>query len=52
MYFKLVANSIALALLVAYYAPVVIKLDSPPLTLVALAGLVLAVIDALQSLRE
>ena len=42
---------LALALMLAYIAPVVIKLREPALTVVALTGLVMMLVDLWQSLR-
>lgn len=52
MRLKIFATVVAIAMIMAYYAPVVIKLKELPLTVVALGGLALATIDALQSLRS
>ena len=51
MPFKILGGVLALALMLAYIAPVVIKLREPALTVVALTGLVMMLVDLWQSLR-
>lgn len=52
MKFKYFAAVLAVILMLVYLAPVVIKLRDPALTIVALIGVVLMLIDLWQSLRS
>ena len=49
---RILVNLLALALLAAYFMPVIVKLKDVPLAIVALGGMALAVADAWQSLRD
>jgi hypothetical protein len=52
MPFKIFASVVAAALLIAFIAPVVIKLKVMSLTVVALIGLTMMVVDIVQSLKS
>lgn len=52
MYLKKIAGIAGIALFVAYFAPIVIKLKDIPLTIVMLSGIVLVTIDVWQSLTN
>ncbi|HKO67543.1 MAG TPA: hypothetical protein VJU53_07045 [Burkholderiaceae bacterium] len=51
MPFKILGGVVAVALLLTYIAPVVLKLREPALTVVALIGVVMMLVDLWQSLR-
>ena len=51
MVFKFLAGVFAAALVVTYLAPVLLKLRDPALTIVALVGIALMLIDLWQSLQ-
>ena len=48
---KIFAGVIAVALVLIYLAPVVLKLREPALTVVVLCGVVMMLVDLWQSLR-
>jgi len=50
--FRLIAGIAALALLVGYFGPIVVKLKEIPLIVVIVCGLALVVVDFWESLRE
>lgn len=52
MPFKILAGVVAVALMIAYLAPVVVRLREPALTIVVLAGLVMMLVDLWQSLQS
>ncbi len=52
MPFKILAGIAAMALFVAYYAPVVFKLKEISLTVVVLGGIILVAVDLWESLRN
>ena len=52
MVFNYIAGIVAMALLLVYLGPVVLKLWDPALTAVILVGIVLMVIDLWQSLQS
>lgn len=52
MAFKVLAGVFAAALVIAYLAPVVLKLLDPALTIVAVIGVALMAIDLWQSLQS
>ncbi len=52
MKFNIIAGVVAAALLLLFIAPVVFKLQEVALTVVALIGIVMAVVDILQSLQS
>jgi hypothetical protein len=52
MAFRILARVIALALFVAYFAPVALKLKDIPLILVLVGGLALVLVDLWQSLSD
>lgn len=52
MVFRILAGVLAAVLVVAYLGPVVVKLRDPALTIVALIGVILMLIDLWQSLRS
>jgi xanthosine utilization system XapX-like protein len=52
MPFKILGGVLAVVLLLAYVAPVVVKLREPALTVVALMGLVMMLVDLWQSLKS
>ena len=49
---KLLGGILAIALLLAYVGPVVVKLREPALTVVALLGIVMMLVDLWQSLKS
>ena len=49
---KILAGILAIALMLTYLAPVVLKLRQPALTIVVLIGLVMMLVDLWQSLRS
>lgn len=49
---KIFAGVIAAIMMVAYLAPIVLKLRDPALTIVVLIGLAMMVVDLWQSLRS
>ena len=49
---KIFAAAVAVALMLAYLAPVVLRLREPALTIVVLSGVVMMVVDLWQSLRS
>lgn len=51
MSYRLLATAIAIAVAVAFVAPVVVKLRDVPLAVVILIGIVLIILDARASLR-
>jgi hypothetical protein len=52
MAFKVLAGILAAALLMVYLAPIVLKLRDPALTIVAVVGIALMLIDLWQSLQS
>ena len=48
---KILAGIIAVALVLIYLAPVVLKLREPALTVVVLSGVIMMLVDLWQSLR-
>jgi hypothetical protein len=52
MAFKIFASIVAAALLIVFIAPVVIKLKEVSLTVVALIGLTMMIVDVVQSLKS
>lgn len=52
MTLKIIAGVVALALVLAYLAPPVLKLKDPALAVVIAVGIVLIVIDLWQSLQS
>jgi hypothetical protein len=52
MVFKVLAGILAAALVITYIAPVVFKLRDPALTIVAVVGIALMLIDLWQSLQS
>ena len=52
MAFKILGAVLAIALMFAYVAPVVVKLREPALTVVALIGVVMMLVDLWQSMRS
>jgi hypothetical protein len=52
MAFKVLAGILAAALLIVYLAPIVLKLRDPALTIVAVVGIALMLIDLWQSLQS
>ena len=52
MPFKILGAVLAVVLLLAYVAPVVVKLREPALAVVALLGLVMMLVDLWQSLQS
>ena len=49
---RILAGVTALALFVAYFAPIVFRLREVPLAVVVVGGLALAAVDLYESLRE
>ena len=49
---KAIANVAAMALFVAYFTPLVVKLKDIPLTIAVLGGIVLVAIDLWQSFSD
>ena len=49
---KIFAGAVAVVLMIAYLAPVVLKLRDPALTIVVLIGLAMMVVDLWQSLKS
>jgi hypothetical protein len=52
MIFKILASIVAAALLIIFIAPVVIKLQETSLTIVALIGVTMMLVDLWQSLKS
>ena len=52
MPFKILAGIVAMALAIAYLLPPVVKLKDPALAIVILVGVVLMVLDVVQSLKS
>ena len=52
MALKIVAGIVAIVLMLAYLAPIVLKLQETALTLVIIIGIVLMLIDLWQSLQS
>jgi len=52
MRFNIVVAIAALALFVAYFAPLVVKLKDIPLTIVVLGGIALAAVDIWESFAD
>jgi hypothetical protein len=52
MRFKVLAGIVAVALFVAYFGPIVIKLKDIPLGIVVLGGIALMAVDLWESLRD
>lgn len=52
MAFKIFASIVAAALLIVFISPVVIKLKEVSLTVVALIGLTMMIVDVFQSLKS
>jgi hypothetical protein len=52
MALKIIAGTLAIALMLIYLAPVVWKLKDPALTVVVAAGIVMMLIDLWQSLKS
>jgi hypothetical protein len=51
MALKIIAGILAVTLMLVYLAPVVLKLMDPALTIVALLGIVMMLVDLWQSLH-
>jgi hypothetical protein len=49
---KILGGVVAIVLMLAYVGPVVIKLREPALTVVALTGVVMMLVDLWQSLKS
>lgn len=49
---KIFAGIIAVTLMIAYVAPIVVRLREPALTIVVLTGIVMMLVDLWQSLRS
>jgi hypothetical protein len=52
MTFKIISGIVAAGMLIAYLAPVVIKLKDVPFSIVVLVGLAMTLTDLWQSLRS
>lgn len=52
MTFKVIAGAIAVALMLTYLGPIVLKLGEPALTIVVLIGVVMMLVDLWQSLQS
>jgi len=52
MALKILAGILAVTLLLIYLSPVVLKLKDPALTIVALAGITMMLVDLWQSLKS
>lgn len=52
MHLKTLAGIFAIALFVAYFGPIVIKLKDLPLTAVVVGGIVMVAIDVWESLTD
>ena len=52
MRFKTLAAVAAIALFMAYFGPLVVKLKDTPLTIVVIAGIVLVAVDLWQSVAD
>jgi hypothetical protein len=52
MGFKILAGIVAMALLIAYVAPPVVRLKDPALIIVVLIGVIMMLVDLWQSLKE
>ena len=52
MAFKIFAGIVAVVLMLAYLAPIVIKLREPALTIVILVGIVMMLVDLYQSMQS
>ncbi|MCR4347987.1 MAG: hypothetical protein NUV55_12425 [Sulfuricaulis sp.] len=52
MAFKIIAGIVAMALVLVYLGPVVLKLWDPALTLVILVGILMMLVDLWQSLQS
>lgn len=52
MRFNIIASIAAMALFVAYFGPIVLKLKDIPLTIVVIGGIVLVAFDIWESLSD
>lgn len=52
MFFKIFAGIVAATLLIVFVGPVLVKLESVPLTIVVLIGLTMMLVDIWHSLKS